>query len=188
MHCPVDEPLPHRQGLSEALTLLCGWILPIYSQAGLPVGGPTGRVAGLVVHPPQSWPGSQRSSVLRGRASAAPSRDEIPPTAPREPARTCRRGGLSCRCGHRSNWSLTMRPTASRSWGGRSIRAKTFFSVLHAMSWVALAALTPLRAGARSKAAACIARKVIPRVRPPVCCVQYSPPKPDAACNVYCTP
>jgi hypothetical protein len=36
--------------------------------------------------------------------------------------------------------------------------------------------------------AAGIARKVIPHVRPPVCCVQYALSTHDTASNVDCTP
>ncbi len=36
--------------------------------------------------------------------------------------------------------------------------------------------------------AAGIGRKVIPRVRTPVCCVQYAMLSGNAACNAYCTP
>ena len=36
--------------------------------------------------------------------------------------------------------------------------------------------------------AACIARNVIPRVSPPVCCVQYAPSNSDIASNIDCTP
>ena len=35
---------------------------------------------------------------------------------------------------------------------------------------------------------ACIARKVIPRVSTPVCCVQYTCPNHVIASNVDCTP
>ena len=70
---------------------------------------------------------------------------------------------------------------------GPSVRKRTL-AYCTQCRWVALAALRPRVLRARAKAAVCIARNVIPRVRPPVCCVQYGTSKPDTACNVYCTP
>ena len=44
------------------------------------------------------------------------------------------------------------------------------------------------RSGEEAVASAiCIARNVIPRVRPPLCCVQYTWSNPDIACSVNCT-
>jgi hypothetical protein len=53
------------------------------------------------------------------------------------------------------------------------IRAKTYVSVLHAILCVGFAGDYQAGRGAAVGPPACIARKVIPRVRPPVCCVQY---------------
>ena len=72
--------------------------------------------------------------------------------------------------------------------GRRPIYVKLHGSVLHAIFGVELLTATAPVWLRLSGFVACIARKVIPRVRPPVCCVQYTAPSRHIACNVHCTP
>ncbi len=73
----------------------------------------------------------------------------------------------------------------------RPNRAKMYGSGLHAMSWCGMAQAESPRLQ-RSRAceigsAACIGRNVIPRVRPPVCCVQYAGHDGDMPAIPACT-
>ena len=56
------------------------------------------------------------------------------------------------------------------SWAGRPFRAKTYVSVLHAMLWREVGCVLHSASPGLSSSSACIARKVIPLVSPPVCC------------------
>jgi hypothetical protein len=73
-------------------------------------------------------------------------------------------------------------------WVGRPNRVKLHGSVLHAMLcggvWGALHSVLP----GRSASDACIARDVILRLGPPVCCVQYAGREDSIAANSDCTP
>jgi hypothetical protein len=75
-----------------------------------------------------------------------------------------------------------------RSGGGRPIRAKTYGSVLHAIWWGGGNAALYTSRKAQSASDACIARNVIPRVRPPIYCVQYAGTNRDIASNVDWAP
>jgi hypothetical protein len=70
------------------------------------------------------------------------------------------------------------------SWGGRPKRAKSYGSVLHAMSWQGPSGRPDTLTEGRKSPSVCIARNVIPRVKAPVCCVGVPI---GTAFNPYCT-
>ncbi len=72
--------------------------------------------------------------------------------------------------------------------GRRPIRVKAHGSVLHAMLRVSTTGAIHSGSPGAFSASVCIARKVIPRVRPHVYCVQHATRSRDITCNAYCTP
>src|ERR1019366_9749464 len=85
------------------------------------------------------------------------------------------------------SWGRSLFVMRTPTWGRRPIYVKLHGSVLHAIFGVELLTATAPVWLRLSWFVACIARKVIPRVRPPVCCVQYTAPSRLIACNVHCT-
>jgi hypothetical protein len=84
--------------------------------------------------------------------------------------------------------ALTVTSSGCTYRAGRPIHAKTYGSVLHAILWEEGSGPVRTVRKALSAPDACIARNVIPRVRSPICCVQYAAAIQDMASNVHCTP
>ena len=86
------------------------------------------------------------------------------------------------RCNGGSDWPsvpAARAPSTARSqprplWVRRPFHVKLHGSVLHAMSWCLIGRSQTVSAPPQFAFTACIARKVIPRARPAVCCVQYA--------------
>ena len=72
--------------------------------------------------------------------------------------------------------------------GRRPIRVKAHGSVLHAMLRVGRKAAIHSGSPEAFSATVCIARKVIPHVRPHVYCVQHATRSRDITYNPHCTP
>src|SRR5208337_847143 len=113
-------------------------------------------------------------------------------------ARWCGRGGVVRRppipiysglpSSHNRHRGLIEWQAPHSSRGGRPFYVKVHGRVLHAMSWDWIAAVPHGVASGPLASVACIARDVIPRVRPPICCVQYGVSITDPASSTSCTP
>ena len=89
--------------------------------------------------------------------------------------------------GARADRPEILRMIADLGAEGPGARKRTV-AVLDAILWVWLSASALAVRHDGLNGAACIARSVIPRVRPHVCCVQYSTSNPSIASNIDCTP
>jgi hypothetical protein len=73
-----------------------------------------------------------------------------------------------------------LRAAATANWVGRPVRVKLHGSGLHAISWPWQMPPWDIASGGNQRpmmtALVCIARNVIPRVRPPICCVLFAAP------------
>src|SRR5208283_5912815 len=116
------------------------------------------------------------SVVRKPNSSCSPSTGALfGPLTPRQgvhrPAKA--KSGLSSA---RANQMGILRGFVSAYWGRRPIRVKAHGSVLHAMLRVSTTGAIHSGSPGAFSATVCIARKVIPRVRAHVYCVQYATP------------